>query len=1264
MEVTGEKNASMESATSVLVFYVNGKKVVEKDADPETTLLQYLRTKLHLTGTKLGCGEGGCGACTVMVSRYDSYRSKIQHFSANACLLPVCSVHSMAVTTVEGIGSVKNGLHPVQERLAKSHGSQCGFCTPGIIMSMYTLLRNNPQPGIRDMEKTFEGNLCRCTGYRPIIDGLRTFTKEYCQMGDQCCRSQVKGDFSKESGLSTELYDKSEFTPLDPTQDPIFPPELQTNTSYDSEDLYFCGERVKWYRPTTLIQLLKLKQKYPKARLVIGNTEVGVETKLKNMHYPVLIAATHIPELNEIREREEGVRLGASVTLSQVEEVLKECLEKYSEYKTRVFQAVIEMLRWFAGSQIRNVAAIGGNIITASPISDLNPLFLAAGAKLEVISSDGGRRKITMDDKFFLGYRKTALNDDEILLSITLPFTRKHEYFFGYKQAYRREDDIATVNAGMRVLFEENTNVVKEMALAFGGMAPTTVMAKQTMNNVVGRSWEDDLVQDICHWLADDLPLAPGAPGGMVEYRRTLTSSFFFKFYLTVQIQLQTMHTKSKSRVPSSYKSATSVFYRDPPKSSQIYDAVASGQPPQDPVGRVMPHVAAIKHVTGEAIYVDDMPRFENELYLAFVLSTKSHADIVSVDTSEAFKVPGVVDYISEKDIPGAKMYGIIIHDDDYVFAIDKVTTQGQVIGAVVADTQAHAQLAAKLVKVEYREHPAVITIKDAIEANSYYLKPKTLHTGNVDQAFAQCDHILEGEAHVGGQEHFYLETQTTLAVPKNEDGEMELFISTQNPSEAQLIVAEVLGVPANRILVRVKRLGGGFGGKESRFLTITLPTAVAAHKLGRPVRVSLDRDQDMLMTGTRHPFLGRYKVGFTKQGKILALQLELYNNAGNSIDLSPSVLDRAIFHCENSYKIPNLKVTGYLCKTNTPSNTAFRGFGGPQAMLIAEQWLTDVAFYLGISPVQVREINLYQENDLTHFNMPLEKCNIRRCWDECITQSDYHRRRKEVDIFNSENRWKKRGITVVPTKFGLSYTAVHLNQAGALVHIYKDGSVLLTHGGVEMGQGLHTKMIQVASRCMHIPQSKIFISETGTNTVPNTSATAASVSSDINGMAIIDACTKIMERLEPVMRENPKATWEEWIGFDFATNTGRPFLYFTYGAACSEVELDCLTGDHQVLKTDIVMDVGVSLNPAIDIGQIEGGFIQGYGLMMMEQQKMSPTGYLFTRGPGTYKIPGFGDIPVEFNVSLLKGSVNKKAVYSSKVQILSVCLTVFQTRV
>ncbi|XP_053396021.1 xanthine dehydrogenase/oxidase-like isoform X1 [Mercenaria mercenaria] len=1261
--------------SSELVFYVNGIKVVEENAEPETTLLQFLRQKLGLTGTKLGCGEGGCGACTVMVSRFDHYSKKICHFSVNACLAPLCSMHGMAVTTVEGIGSVKNGLHPVQERLAKSHGSQCGFCTPGIIMSMYTLLRNDPQPTIEHMEKAFEGNLCRCTGYRPILDGFRTFTKEYCAMGENCCKNKNgNNNLQLEDGVGTDLVKTKAFLPLDATQDPIFPPELQNSTKFDTDYLIYRGERVVWHRPTKLDELLDLKSTYPDARLVVGNTEIGVEMKFKNMKYPVMIAPTHIPELVDITHTDLGIRFGASVTLSRIDQELKEAIAKYSEPKTRVFTAVIEMLRWFAGYQIRNVAAVAGNIITASPISDLNPLFLACGAVLEVQSKESGRRQITMDEKFFLGYRKTALTSTEVVINILLPFTSKNEYFGGYKQAYRREDDIATVNSGIYVVFEDNSNVIKKLSLAYGGMAITTIMPTRTMAAVVGRKWDDSLVMDICRLLADDLPLQPGSPGGMVEYRRTLTISFFFKFYLSVQMQLQSMHL-SKTKVPSYLHSATAPFHRDPSKSTQIYQEVASGQREEDPVGRPINHLSAMKQATGEAVYIDDMPKFQNELYMGFVMSKKAYANIKSVDASEALSMPGVVDYISHVDVPGKNTWGAALPDDEEIFATTQVLCEGQIIGGIVAETQIQAQRAAKCVKVEYEELKPIITIKEAIEAGSFFGSPQKISCGDVEAALQQADHVIEGECHVGGQEHFYLETQAVIAIPKGEDGEMEMFISTQNPTESQHVTAEALNVPANRIVVRVKRIGGGFGGKETRSVMISTPVAIAANKLGRPVRVMLDRDEDMLMTGTRHPFYAKYKIGFMDGGKITALEINIYNNAGMSQDLSWAVMHRAMFHSDNAYKIPNLSTTGHVCRTNISSNTAFRGFGGPQGMMVVEQCITDVAYTLGVSPIKVRELNLYQEGDRTHYGQLLEHCTVQRCWDECLNQSDYFRRKKEVDIFNSENRWKKRGITIVPTKFGIAYTAlflnqVALNQAGALVHIYMDGSVLLTHAGVEMGQGLHTKMIQVASRALRIPASKIHTSEVGTNTVPNTSPTAASCGSDLNGMAVINACKTLLERLEPIMLENPKGTWEDWIksayinrislsatgfyktpgiGYDFNTGKGRPFNYFTSGVACSEVEIDCLTGDHQVLRTDIVMDVGVSLNPAIDIGQIEGGFTQGYGLMMMEQQKISPKGILYTRGPGNYKIPGFGDIPVQFNVTLLKGSVNEKAVYSSK---------------
>ncbi|KAI9552332.1 hypothetical protein GHT06_022697 [Daphnia sinensis] len=477
--------------------------------------------------------------------------------------------------------------------------------------------------------------------------------------------------------------------------------------------------------------------------------------------------------------------------------------------------------------------------------------------------------------------------------------------------------------------------------------------------------------------------------------------------------------------------------------------------------------------------------------------------------------------------------------------------------------------------------------------------------------------------------------------------------------------------LPANRVVCRVKRMGGGFGGKETRSAMLAAPAAVASFRLQRPVRCMLDRDEDMMITGTRHPFMARYKVGFDSTGKVIALDVQLFSNGGNTMDLSRGIMERAVFHIDNAYKIDHLRCHGIVCRTNLPSNTAFRGFGGPQGMAVIENVMTDVATYLNMDPSAVRSLNLYREGDETHYNQRLEYCTLDRCWSECQALARMEERRKEIDNFNRAHRFKKRGMALIPTKFGIAFTALFLNQAGALVHVYKDGSVLLTHGGTEMGQGLHTKMLQVASRVLNIPVELIFISETSTDKVPNTSPTAASAGSDLNGMAVLNACQILMDRLAPIRKANPEGTWQQWIqdayfqrislsttgfyktpdiGYDFVTNKGTPFRYFTFGAACSVVEVDCLTGNHRVLRTDIVMDLGESLNPAIDIGQVEGGFVQGLGLFTLEEPLFSPSnGQVITRGPSNYKIPSADDIPEEFNVSLLRGCPNPHAVYSSK---------------
>ncbi|XP_038073117.1 xanthine dehydrogenase/oxidase-like [Patiria miniata] len=1257
-----------------LVFFCNGKKVVDNHVAPELTLLTYLRAKLLLTGSKLGCGEGGCGACTVMLSRYSPENQTISHRAINACLTPICYVHGMAVTTIEGIGSTRTRLHPVQERLAKAHGSQCGFCTPGIVMSMYTLLRNRPQPTMEEIESAFEGNLCRCTGYRSILQGYKTFTMEGCCGGSNgnCCMDQNRSGYNEvEEGVSTSLFDPTEFTPYDPSQEPIFPPELMImQNDSPTKILKFVGDEVTWFRPVTMQELLDLKVLYPEAKMVVGNSEVGVEVKFKNQEYPVLIDVNHIPDLTKIETTPTGIRVGASVSLTSLNEYLQNVVLTQPEPKTRVYAAIVEMLRWFAGHQIRNVASLGGNIATGSPISDLNPLLMAAMCKLQ-LTSKRGTRTVKIDGNFFTGYRKSIIGNDEVVLTVDIPFTTGNEYFYGYKQALRRVDDVAIVNAGMRVILEPGTNEVQECRLAYGGMAATTVLAKKTMEKIKGMKWANGLMEAMSPLLLEDLPLPPGAPGGMEPYRQSLTLSFFFKFYLAVleQINLK-LPGLSGSSIPRSYKTANQRLHTNPAVGVQMYQDVPSGQPESDAAGRPLTHQSALKQVTGEAVYVDDIPSITGEFYLGVVLSKKAHAKIISVDSTAAVALTGVHSFVDMKDVPGSNAVGATPVKDDLLFADGEVTCVGQVIAVVVADTQAIAQRAARLVQVEYEDLPAIITIQDAIDQNSFFHASNlSVKKGNVDEALGTSKRVLEGEMKIGGQEHFYLETCSTLVIPR-EGGEIEVFSSTQWPTLPQSMVAEALGIPRNRVVCRIKRMGGAFGGKCTRPGILAAVCAVAANKVNRPVRLTLDRDEDMIMTGIRHPFLGRFKAGLTETGRLRALQVDLYNNGGNTLDLTYSVMEKALFHMDSCYNIPNVRVTGHLCKTNIASNTAFRGFGGPQGQMFVESILHEISTKYGLSPIHIRELNFYKEGDRTYFGTELKNCNVDRCWTECLKKSDFERRRRDVDQFNSENRWRKRGIAITPTKYGIAFPLVMLNQAGALVHVYTDGTVLISHGGTEMGQGLHTKMIQVASRTLRIPADKIHISETSTATVPNTSPTAASTGSDLNGMAVKDACETILHRLEPFIQDDPKGTWESWVmaayanrvslsstgfyktpdlHFNWETSEGQPYRYFVCGVAVSEVEVDCLTGDHQVLRTDIVMDAGDSLNPAVDIGQIEGAFIQGYGLFVMEDYRMTPTGHLLTKGAGFYKIPGFGDIPGEFNISLLTRAPNPRAVCSSK---------------
>ncbi|PKK19615.1 aldehyde oxidase 1 [Columba livia] len=1257
-----------------LLFYVNGRKIIEKNADPEEMLLSYLRKRLRLTGTKYGCGGGGCGACTVMISTYEPASKKIRHYSANACLLPICSLHGAAVTTVEGVGSTKTRVHPVQERLAKCHGSQCGFCSPGMVMSIYTLLRNHPEPTSEQMIAALAGNLCRCTGYRPILDACKTFCKESicCQRkaNGKCCLDQDDSLFDKEEKVSTRLFSTDEFQPLDPTQELIFPPELMRMAeNQPKRTLVFHGERMTWISPVSLDELADLKAAHPKAPLVVGNTSVGPEMKFKGVFHPIVVAPARIPDLNVVKCTDDGLTVGAACSLSLVKDILTNAISELPEEKTKVFHAVLQQLRTLGGEQIRNVASLGGNIISRKSTSDLNPILAASNCLLSLVSR-GRTRQVPLSDIFADGAGNDTIMPEEILVSVHIPHSRQGEYVSAFRQAPRQENALPIINAGMRVLFEEGTDIIKDLSIFCGGAVSTTVSAKQACGTLIGRHWNEQILDEACRLILKEIALSGSASGEKADYKKTLIVSFFYRFFLEVLQSLTTMDPCHYPGIPVEYRSVLQDFKTKMPQSIQIFQDIDPSQSPQDPVGRPIMHQSGIKHATGEAVYVADLPSVDGELFLAVVTSSRAHAKIVSIDTSEALKGPGVFDIITAHDVPATNEF-YYSDDPEIIFARKEVICVGQIVCAVAADSDVHAKQAAAKVKIEYEAlEPVILTIEEAIKHNSFFEPKRKLEQGNVDQAFETVDDIMEGEIRIGGQEHFYLETQSVLAVPKGEDKEMDVYVSTQHPAFIQEMVAASLGVPANRIMCHVKRVGGAFGGKLLKAGLLACVAAVAANKTSRAVRLILSRGDDMLITGGRHPFLGKYKVGFMNDGRIKAVDAQYYINGGCTPDESVVVAEVALLKMDNAYKIPNLRCWAYACKTNLPSNTAFRGFGFPQSALVTETWITGVADKTGLSPEKIREINMYKENEQTHFKQKLDPQNLKRCWNECVEKSAFYSRKAAVSEFNKQNYWKKKGIAIVPMKFPFGMGTRYLSQAAALVHIYTDGSVLLTHGGIEMGQGIHTKMIQVASRELNIPMSCIHFCETSTTTVPNACASVGSAGTDVNGMAVKDACQTLLKRLQPIINQNPEGTWNDWIkeafeqsvslsatgyfrGYDetmdWDKGEGQPFTYFLYGAACSEVEINCLTGDHKNLRTDIVMDIGCSINPAVDIGQIEGAFVQGIGLYTMEELKYSPEGVLCTRGPDQYKIPAVCDIPEQFSVSLLPSSQNPYAIYASK---------------
>ncbi len=715
-----------------------------------------------------------------------------------------------------------------------------------------------------------------------------------------------------------------------------------------------------------------------------------------------------------------------------------------------------------------------------------------------------------------------------------------------------------------------------------------------------------------------------------------------------------------------------------------------SRSPPQTPsAGQSVAHESAQAQIAGAAIYVDDMPEVRGTLYAAPILSSVAHGMILAIDTRAALAMPGVRDVILARDIPGDPVLANHARDEP-IFASERVEYVGQVLGLVIADSVMQARHAARKVQLDIAPLPALLDIASALRQESYVLPPVTLRRGDAQAALQRAPHQLSGEFEVGGQEHFYLEGQVAYVLP-DEQQQWLMHSSTQHPGEIQHCVAHALGLENHRITVVCRRMGGGFGGKETQAGHLAVWAAVAAHKLRRPIKLRLDRDDDFMITGKRHPFNYRYTVGFDDAGRLCGLQLRLAANCGFSADLSGPVADRAIFHCDNAYFLQDVEIHSFRCKTHTQSHTAFRGFGGPQGMMAIETVLGEVARTLQLDPLDVRRTNLYgtHERNVTHYQMQVEDNVLAPLLAQLESTSQYRQRRNEIQAWNAASPVIKRGLALTPVKFGISFTATQFNQAGALVHVYTDGSVQVHHGGTEMGQGLHTKVAQIVADELGVPLPRVQVSASDTSKVPNASATAASSGTDLNAGAARNAARQVRERLaqfvcaldgcgedairfaagrvnsptvqrslDDVVRLAYAQRVQLWsdgfyrtprIHYDKNTLTGRPFHYFAYGAACCEVAIDTLTGENRVLRVDILHDVGTSINPAIDRGQIEGGFVQGMGWLTTEELVWNAAGKLTTHAPSTYKIPTAGDVPEHLRVDLWTEPNREDNVFGSK---------------
>ena len=1193
-----------------MVKFILNNQLVTANQASGSTVLDYVRYFKSLKGTKIGCREGDCGACTVLVGDFED--GQLVYRSMTSCLMPLGNAEGKHIVSVEGINMKE--LTPVQHAMAATNGTQCGFCTIGFVMSLTGFVLGKETKEYDQAIASVDGNICRCTGYKSIERAAALLTQKVADKPDENTTKWLV-----ENG---------------------FIPDYFLNIEQRLKDLR------KEITPTS-------------ATALNGETILGGGTDLLvQKHHAVKRANTvHLfddRKLKNIILQDGEVHIGASVTVTAFAE---------SALIQGLFPDLTKHIKLVSSTPIRNMATLAGNLVNASPIGDMSVFLLALDCKI-VLEKEENTRTIYLKD-FYKGYKLLDKSPGEKIVEIIFSAPSKEAYFNFEKVCKRTHLDIASVNSACLIDINKE-GIITSVHLSAGGVAPFPKYLFNTVAFLKGKSLTEEVIKEAIDIINKEVAPISDARG-TEAYKRLLLEKL---------IQAHIAYT-SAPKGASGY-------------SLKITPDLITGQERFPSGAEGYANMDAPMHVTGKSVYTDDIPVMEGTLFVKVFDSPIAHGIIKTLDYSKAEEVEGIVKIFSYKDITGENQIGGIIPDEP-LLADHEVHYRGQPVLLIVAENEDAAEDALHLIEIEIEPLSVITDPREAFAQGKLLSGTRKFQKGNVEEAFANCAYVFEGKTESGGQEHLYLETQGAYAYP-TEHGSVKIFSSTQGPTAVQRTVARVLGVGMNQVEVDVARLGGGFGGKEDQASTFGAMAAFVAYVLKKPAKCIPHRMEDMRITGKRNPYSSDYKIGLDKDFRIIAYQATFYQNGGAAADLSPAIMERTLFHATNTYGIEHVFVTAHSCKTNLPPNTAFRGFGGPQGMFVMESAIDHAAKNLGVETTIIQRKNLMDNGYELSYGQIIDGCEASNCWDEVTDKYNFESVKKEVAYFNEENQFLKKGISLMPIAFGISFTNTMMNQARALVHVYSDGSVGVSTGGVEMGQGLNTKMMQVAAARLGISKSRIKLETTNTTRVANTSPTAASATADLNGKAIENACEQIMERLVQTVKEikelsaegsvkivgekvliNDEVSDLDWkslilqafmkrvnlsakghyatpvIHFDKTKEKGHPFAYHVYGTALTTVTVDCLRGTYEIDSVNVVHDFGTSINREIDLGQVEGGIVQGIGWMTMEEVIYNKEGRLLSNALSTYKIPDIYSVPKQLTVDFLHTDGSELAIFKSK---------------